>query len=144
MSTTSYCVAVGTTVNGTVQARATALGCSGTCLGDPSGGLIGAFPAVAVLSNATANQVLSDVGGVATLAAVQAAQATANTAESAASTNAATIKANCVAHPAGNITYLAVAVPSVAQTTAQINALTKAVNALIYQVNQLYSTTNGT
>jgi hypothetical protein len=78
------------------------------------------------------------------IASVQAADATAAAAAATLATNQATITANAAAHPPAFITYLAVAVPTVAQTTAQLNALTKAVNALVYLATEQYGTTNGT
>ena len=60
--------------------RAAALGCQ-VCIGDPTAGLVKAWPSVVVMSTVAAPAVIADDSGQATLAEVQAAQAAAVAAE---------------------------------------------------------------
>ena len=130
-ASTLSCTVTSSTIPPVYAAACTAAGAAPYVVAEYSGMVVALSDAGETL---TAGQVTN------LIAPLVAAQTAANTVLA----NQATITANALAHVPANISYLAVAVPSVAQTTAQLNAITKAVNALIYLVNEQFTTTQGT
>ena len=133
---------------GSFVARATALGCIGVCVGDPTGGLITTFPQVAVLSTQTppaaVPTLITDVGGVATAAAVTTAKTNMTTAETTATSNQATILANIQTRQTAILAWIAANPSGAVLTAGQTLTLAQMLNGLCKLLLQQYGNTTGT